>query len=204
MSRQRRGHNVTTVAVIAGAGSSFTPHSDDFTTPGSSTVPVPVGAVQLDLEVWGGGGHGGHGASGGLDHQGGGGSSGGYVRHIIALSADGGKTLTYTVGAIASASSASAVLTNGSPSLSAGGGSSGLDATGSLNGGGQATGGTASGGNTSNVTGNAGTGGNTTGTAGQGGAANNGYGAAGQGGYTVSDTGHDAGIQNGRVKATWT
>lgn len=179
----------------------FTAHNDDFQTPGSSTVAVPAGAVQLVIEVWGGGGNGGHGATGSNDHQGGGGSAGGYVKHIIALSSDSGKTVSYTVGGN---SSVSATLTNGSPSLSAGIGQDGANATGTTNGTGQATGGTATGGNTTNTVGTAGQTGNTFSPFANGGAATLSFGGGGEGGSSVSDTNRNVGRQDGRVLLSWT
>lgn len=179
--------------------SNFVPHANDFFS-GSGVVPVPGGAVQLIVEVWGLPGQGGNGATGGADHQGGGGGSGGYSKTVVALSGDAGKNVTYD--ATGAPSLASAALTNLTFNMTANAGNAGFNATGTTNGLGN-TGGTASGGNTTNATGASGVAGNTAGTLGQGGAANNGYAAAGQGGYTISNTGHNIGLQGPRVRMTW-
>ena len=168
------------------------------------TDNVPAGASELVLEVWGGSGSGGNGATGSGDHQGAGGSAPGYAKSVFALvSGDWGKTISLVVGAIGAASSTSgSALNAGSVAITANGGATGTNATGTTNGA-AVTGGTATGGNTTNTTGASSTAGNSAGTAGQGAAANNGWGVGGQGGYSVSNTGKTNGV-NGRVKFTWT
>lgn len=177
--------------------SNFIPHADDFSA--SGTVPVPGGSVQLILEAWGKGGDGGNGATGGVDHQGGGGGSGSYSKSIIALTGDAGKTLTINIAA--GVVTTSCALTNGGAALTANPGFIGSNATGTTNGNGS-IGGSASGGNTTNTTGNTGVNGNNLATGGQGGAAINGFGQGGQGGFTISNTGRTLGGA-AHARATW-
>jgi hypothetical protein len=94
-------------SLFAKVGSLFTPHTDTFTTAGSFSITVPVGASTLVVEAWGGTGPGGSGSGSGCSAMGGGGgSSGSYCRTSIAVTP--GSTINYTVGAASIASTVSA------------------------------------------------------------------------------------------------
>jgi len=67
-------------------------------TSGSGTETIPVGATNMTMEAWGGGGSGGGGGSAG--HGGSGGAGGGYtITSNFSVSSQNGNTLTYSVGA---------------------------------------------------------------------------------------------------------
>ncbi len=113
----------------------------------SGTETVPAGYTNCIIEVSGGSGPGGHGAS--TFFVGGGGSSGGYVKTLIAVTP--GQTFSYTAGAIGNQSQ---VVSLGLiTTMTAGGGTIGSDATSSANGAGATSAGNALGGNLANVPG---------------------------------------------------
>jgi len=80
---------------------SFVGFSETFTS-GSTTVNIPPGAAQVQVQAWGGGGGGGFSrAVKCCQNWGGGGGSGAYVKKnsITIPSANWGNTISYTVGA---------------------------------------------------------------------------------------------------------
>ncbi len=157
------------------------------TSQSGTTETIPIGAVQMVVEVWGPSSAGGalNGTGGG-----GGGGSGGYSKSVISLQpSNWGKTMTVNVGAAGPGTSSSVVAgTFSLTTMTANAGA--IGGTGSSGGAGGA-GGTATGGTTTNTTGNTGTAG-TTGSIGGAGAA----GIAGVNG-TGNAGGHGANTQTG-------
>lgn len=130
--------------------SNFTPVTNTYDTGTSVTETAPAGATSVTIELWGGGGGG---ARDWVSGNASGAASGGYVKHVMAVTG-GSTSFTYSVGA----AGVGKITTNGngtnggtssivSPSLSAGGGAAGNLTLAS-------TGGAASGGNTTNTAGN--------------------------------------------------
>lgn len=174
-------------ALSSSAAASFVPVTRTYQTGGAGVETIPVGATLLVIEVWGGSGGGGMGASNpcvGLDGSGGG--SGGYSRSSMTVTGFGGRTINYvsgargvnagtTFGADGTAGTQSSVGsgTFSMPGMTAGGG-----------GGGNGAGGAAG------VGGNAGTGGNVANSAGHAGIVS---GAGGAGVVGVNGTGPDGG-----------
>ena len=77
----------------------FAAITNTYNTGTAATETIPNGAMQMVVTEWGGGGGGATGRTAGI--SGGGGASGAYCTKTFALaSADWGKTLTYTVGAL--------------------------------------------------------------------------------------------------------
>jgi hypothetical protein len=144
---------------LLNTGSSANTVQRVYTTAGPGVETIPTGYNTLTLEVWGGSGAGGSNTAGA---GGGGGGTGGYSRSIITVTGLGGDTIDYTVGAAASASSASSG-TLAITTMTANGGATGTNAVTNTPGSG-GLGGTASGGTAVNTMGN--TGGAGTGPAG--------------------------------------
>jgi hypothetical protein len=168
---------------LVGAGQ-FSPITQTYTS-GSGSQTVPIGAVNVVIEVWGGGAPGGAGniASGNL---GGGGGASGYARSSYAVLA--GQTIDYSVGIANNASTASSG-TLSITTMQANPGAQGSAATTGGPGTGGA-GGSATGGNQANTTGGAGNTGDGGGTAPAGVNANNpatyGNGGAGSPNSTIN------------------
>lgn len=96
----------------------------DFTTAGSGSVTIPIGAKNLTVEVWAGGGGGGRGRTSGMnDIAGGGGGSGSYGKKTLSVSGYERFTINYTVGAGGTGNTlipAAAATTGGSSTVSSG------------------------------------------------------------------------------------
>lgn len=175
-----------------GGGGGFTPFNQTFGA-SSGSVTVPSGASSLTIGLSAAGGRGGNGASGNLDHGGGGAGSGAdCFKTVAVVSADWGTTLSFTVGAGGGITGGSSTVTGtiaaGTINMFASGGVGGTSATSSTSGTGGA-GGTAAGGGT-NHNGNGGSNGSNV-AGGTGGAVpSGGTGKGGDAGYGFGSPGN--------------
>lgn len=160
------------VTRVSSATGSFSPVTQTFSTAGSFTASVPVGASNLTLEIWGGAGGGNTGSGSGCAAQsGGGGGSGGYSESVFSVAAVNGQTITLSIGTAGSGSGGNGGTTTASSgtfsitTMNATGGGGGQVGGSGLGG----TAGTGGGGNTTNSSGNAGQNGSVIGGGGTGG-----------------------------------
>ena len=147
---QRFRYLVSGILNLLLAGHVFTAQTVTVNTASSGSIPIPAGATNMEIELYGASAVGGalNGTGGG-----GGGGSGGLARTKLNVAGNNLQTIAYSVGAATSSSTVS----SGTFSLTTMTANSGnIGGTGSSGGPG-GTGGTASGGNTLNQTGNTGT-----------------------------------------------
>lgn len=174
----------------------FAPSTTNYDTPGSHTIPVPLGASQLVLIVTGGG-------SGGQPGNGSGGAAGTAQRTIPIVAADWSTSLSIVIGSGGAVSISDNRGTNSTVSITVAAGSfslAGNAATLSGTVGGTATGGTT---NTSGANGTSGAGTNTGGASfWAAGGTGTSLGTLGSGGGSTSVSGGLGG--NGRIQVAWT
>jgi hypothetical protein len=159
-------NTASSAGALAGGNFNLSPifggQTDTYTTAGTHTETIPIGASQVVIECWGASAGG---SGGGTTFTGEGGASGGYSRTTQTLtSANWGQTYTVVIGAAGTLGTGRTTATTGNPGGA--GGTSSISAgtktitTMTDNGGGISTyaggsaGGTASGGTNANTTGN--------------------------------------------------
>lgn len=151
----RAGSYLTCSLLGTGISSNATTHL--YTTASSGTETIPNGVNTMTIEVFGSSGNGAPGftGTGPTFAGGGGGGSGGYSLSTYTVTGQGGKNMTYTVGAVASSSS----VVSGTfaiTTMTAANGNAGTAATSPTLPGTGGSGGFASGGTAVNTTGNSG------------------------------------------------
>jgi hypothetical protein len=134
----------------------FSPTNHVYSSAGTFTETIPIGATTLDIETWGPPGAGGSGNTFGIGTQGGGGGSGGYSHSSYTVTGHSGQTFTVTVGTPAFNSTVVNGTFTTAVNMSAPAGGNGGNSTVGGGGAAGAAGAVGTGGNVANSAGNAG------------------------------------------------